>query len=141
MRAMILPLKVIHPTGEPKFRLKKSVIRALIANTYNGKIHIEWDPQAQVTTMEQLAFFIRYLKVGHRFMPWIEDRPSHYTSPKAPKNKCLGIFCAIHFGWLNCYAHITGIQGDCANTHLLGMAKVVGEDSARNAFGIHPTSV
>jgi hypothetical protein len=37
MRAMILPLKVIHPTGEPKFRLKKSVIRALIADTFNGK--------------------------------------------------------------------------------------------------------
>jgi hypothetical protein len=41
---MILPPKVIHPTGEPEFPLKKSVISALIADTFNGKIHIEWDP-------------------------------------------------------------------------------------------------
>ena len=48
---MILPPKVIHPTGEPEFTLKKSVISALIADTFNGKIHIEWDPQAPVTTI------------------------------------------------------------------------------------------
>ena len=38
---MILPPKVIHPTGEPEFTLKKSVISALIADTFNGKKHIE----------------------------------------------------------------------------------------------------
>jgi hypothetical protein len=38
---MILPPKVIHPTGEPEFLLKKSVISVLIADTFNGKIHIE----------------------------------------------------------------------------------------------------
>ena len=65
---MILPSKVIHPTGEPEFTPKKSEISALIADTFNGKIHIEWDPQAQVTTLGQLAFFIQYLKVGHRFI-------------------------------------------------------------------------
>jgi len=57
---------------------------ALIADTFNGKIHIEWDPQAQVTTLGQLAFFIHYLKMGHRFMPWVEECPLRYTSPKAP---------------------------------------------------------
>jgi hypothetical protein len=79
---MILPPKVIHPTGEPEFTLKKSVISALIAETFNGKIHIEWDPQAQVTTLGQLAFFIQYLKMGHRFMPWVEECPLRYISPK-----------------------------------------------------------
>ncbi len=38
---MILPPKVIHPTGEPEFTPKKSEISALIADTFNGKIHIE----------------------------------------------------------------------------------------------------
>jgi len=69
---MILPPEVIYPTGEPEFTRKKSDISALIADTFNGKIHIEWDPQAQVTTLGQLAFFIHYLKVGHRFMPYRE---------------------------------------------------------------------
>ncbi len=48
---MILPPKVIHPTGEPEFTPKKTEISALIADTFNGKIHIEWDPQAPVTTL------------------------------------------------------------------------------------------
>jgi hypothetical protein len=82
---MILPPKVIHPTGEPEFTPKKTEISALIADTFNGKIHIEWDPQAPVTTLGQLAFFVQFLKTGHRFMPWVEDCPLHYTSPNAPK--------------------------------------------------------
>ena len=96
---MILPPKVIHPTGEPEFTLKKSVISALIADTFNGKIHIEWDPQAQVTTLGQLAFFIQYLKMGHRFMPWVDDCPLRYTSPNAPKKiNVLGLLCCLF--WL-----------------------------------------
>ena len=132
---MILPPKVIHPTGEPEFTLKKSVISALIADTFNGKIHIEWDPQAQVTTMGQLAFFIQYLKMGHRFMPWVEECPLRYTSPNAPKKiNVLGSFVLSILAGYTRYAHITRIQGDCVNAPLLGMTKVVGEDSARNAL-------
>jgi hypothetical protein len=132
---MILPPKVIHPTGEPEFTLKKSVISALIADTFNGKIHIEWDPQAQVTTMGQLAFFIQYLKIGHRFMPWVEECPLRYTSPNAPKKiNVLGSFVLSILAGYTRYAHITRIQGDCVNAPLLGMTKVVGEDSARNAL-------
>ena len=49
--------------------------------------------QAQVTTMGQLAFFIQYLKMGHRFMPWVEECPLRYTSPNAPKKiNVLGSF-------------------------------------------------
>jgi hypothetical protein len=38
---MILPPKVIHPPGEPEFTPKKSETSALIADTFNGKIHIQ----------------------------------------------------------------------------------------------------
>ena len=132
---MILPPKVIHPTGEPEFTPKKSAISALIADTFNGKIHIEWDPQAQVTTLGQLAFFIQYLKTGHRFMPWVEECPLCYTSPNAPKKiNVLGSFVLSILAGYTRYAHITRIQGDSVNAPLLGMTKVVGEDSARNAL-------
>ena len=50
---MILPSKVIRPTGEPEFTLKKSVISALIADTFNGKIHIEWDRAPTRATYQQ----------------------------------------------------------------------------------------
>jgi hypothetical protein len=50
---MILPPKVIPPTGEPEFSLIKSVISALVADTFNGKIHIEWDRALTRATYQQ----------------------------------------------------------------------------------------
>jgi hypothetical protein len=32
------------------------------AETFAGRVHLEWEPAASVTTMGQLAFFIEYLK-------------------------------------------------------------------------------
>lgn len=48
---MILPPKTIHPKGETEISLKKREIASLVADTFDGKIHIEWDPQAQVTPL------------------------------------------------------------------------------------------
>ena len=42
---MVLPPKVIHPKGDSKLNLKKREISALVADTFDGKIHIEWDTQ------------------------------------------------------------------------------------------------
>ena len=53
---MELPPKVIHPKGDTELSLKKSEISALVADTFDGTIHIEWDPQAQVTPLGQLPF-------------------------------------------------------------------------------------
>ena len=43
------------------------------------------DPEAQVTPLGQLPFFIQYLKMGHLFQPWVDECPLHYTSNNAPK--------------------------------------------------------
>lgn len=64
--------KVIHPEGDKEIAPPKGEIRALAANTFDGKIHIEWDPQAQVTPLGQLSFFIQFLKMGHLFQPWVD---------------------------------------------------------------------
>jgi hypothetical protein len=37
---------------------------ALVADTFDDKIHIEWDPRVQVTPLSQMPLFIQYLKVG-----------------------------------------------------------------------------
>jgi len=66
---MVLPSKVIHPKGDTELNLKKREISALVADTFDGKIHIEWDPQAQVTPLGQLPFFIQFLKMGNLFKP------------------------------------------------------------------------
>lgn len=132
---MILPPKIIHPKGEAEFIPQKSEISALIADTFSGKIHIEWDPQSEVTPFGQLPFFTQYLKIGGLLMPWVDDCPLHYTSPNAPsKLNLLGSFLLSILAGHTRYAHITRIQGDNVNAGLLGMSKVVGEDSARRGL-------
>ena len=132
---MVLPPKVIHPTGDTELNLKKREISALVADTFDGKIHIEWDPQAQVTPLGQLPFFIQFLKMGHLFEPWVDECPLSYASNNAPKKvNVLGSFLLSILAGHNRYAHITSLMGDSVNSTLLGMTKVVSDDSARRAL-------
>ena len=82
---MVLPPKTSHPEGDKEIAFPKRKISALVADTFDGKIQIEWDPQAQVTPLGQLPFFIQFLKMGHLFQPWVDACPLHYTSNNAPK--------------------------------------------------------
>ncbi len=38
---MVLPPKVIHPEGDKEIEFTKRKISALVADTFDGKIHIE----------------------------------------------------------------------------------------------------
>jgi Transposase DDE domain group 1 len=132
---MILPEKSSHPKGETELSLKKREIASLVADTFDGKIHIEWDPQAQVTPLGQLPFFIQFLKVGHLFEPWVTDCPLTYESNNAPKKvNILGSLLLSILSGHTRYAHITSLMGDSVNAQLLGMSKVVSDDCARRAL-------
>jgi len=132
---MLLPSKVIHPEGDTKPSFKKREICALVADTFDGKIHIEWDPQAQVTPLGQLPFFIQFLKVGCLFEPWVDECPLNYASNNAPKKvNILGSFLLSILSGHTRYAHIASLMGDSVNAKLLGMTKVVSDDCARRAL-------
>ncbi|WP_347988633.1 transposase [Methylomonas sp. AM2-LC] len=132
---MVLPPKVVHPNGDQEVSLKKREIASLVADTFDGKIHIEWDPQAQVTPLGQLPFFIQYLKIGHLFEPWVDACPLTYKSNNAPqKVNVLGSFLLSILAGHTRYAHITSLMGDSVNAKLLGMSKVVSDDCARRAL-------
>lgn len=66
---MVLPPKPIHPTGElPEVLNKPNLLAAnvsLAVETFGGRVHVEWDPQAAVTPLGQLPFFIEFLKMGN----------------------------------------------------------------------------
>lgn len=133
---MVLPPKIVHPNGETESIPKKREISALIADTFDGKIHIEWDPQAQVIPLGQLPFFIQYLKMGHLFEPWVDECPLNYASNNTPKKvNVLGSFLLSILAGHTRYAHITSLMGDSVNSKLLGMTKVVSDDCARRALG------
>lgn len=70
---MLLPKKSTHPEDESTLPVKSSELERLEVDTFDDQLHIEWDPDASVTPIGQLPFFIHYLKLGHRFEPWVED--------------------------------------------------------------------
>jgi hypothetical protein len=97
---------------------------------------VEWNPQAAVTPLGQLPFFIEFLKTSELFAPWVRDCPLTYQSPNAPQTiDVLGtLFLSILSGHRR-YAHITTIRTDGVNPALLGMSKVCSEDAVRRALG------
>ena len=55
-----LPALPPHPTGEQPSVEEFSAT----AETFAGRVHVEWDPRGQVTPLGQLPFFIEYLEAG-----------------------------------------------------------------------------
>ncbi len=126
--------KAGHPKGGRLASKKSPVLASSIVDTYDGKIHIEWDPDAAVTPFGLLPLFIQFLKMGGRFDSWVNDCPLVFSSNNAPqKVDVLGsLFLSILSGHKR-YAHITTLMSDGINPALLGMNKIVSEDSARRA--------
>jgi hypothetical protein len=121
----------IHPMGEGE----TTGLEPLAVETFAGRVHVEWNPQAEVTPMGQLPFFIDFLKTAELFEPWVRDCPIHYTSPNAPsKGDILGTVLLSVLAGHKRYAHITTIRSDTVNPRLLGMKKAMSEDSVRRAF-------
>ena len=125
----------VHPKGEDGGSDLALVKRRSWVETYGGKVYVEWDPEAAVTPLGQLPFFIAFLKAGGLFDPWVEDCPLPYTSPNAPpKRDVLGTLLLSVLSGHRRYAHITGLRWDGVSPELLGMEKVRSEDSVRRSF-------
>ncbi len=112
----------------------------MAVDTPGGRVFVEWDAQAPLTPMGQLVFFTQFLKTADLFDPWVAGCPLRYTSPNAPKVRdVLGtLFLSILAGHQR-YAHVTALRHDTVNPPLLGMSKVVSEDSMRRAFEESPS--
>ena len=120
--------------GDNKLMVSSSSQRVGI-DTYAGKVHIEWDPQAAVTPLGQLPFFISFLKVSGLYDDFVATCPLSYTSPNGPsKNDVLGTLLMSILAGHHRYAHITCIRFDSVNPELLGMKKVISEDTTRRAL-------
>ncbi len=122
----------VHPAGE------QPVVEAwsATADTFAGRVHVEWDPTEPVTPFGQLPFFIDYLKQAGLFDAWVADCPLSLTSPNAPsKRDLLGTVLLSVLAGHRRYAHITALRCDPVNPQLLGMRKVVSEDSVRRGLG------
>ena len=122
---------VAHPLGEqPAVESGAATV-----DTFAGRIHVEWDSTAPVTPFGQLPFFIDYLKQAGLFNAWVADCPLSLTSPNAPKKRdLLGTVLLSVLAGHRRYAHITALRCDPVNPPLLGMHKVLSEDSVRRGL-------
>lgn len=120
---------MVHPVGEEQKPALVPVTEPVAVDTVGERIPVEWDPQAAVTPLGQLPFFIEFLKVGDRFAPWVEECSLHWSSPNAPqKRDVLGTVLSILTSHQR-YARITALRSDGINPALLGMGKVVREEA------------
>jgi hypothetical protein len=102
---------------------------------FGGKLDVSWNPESQVTQWGGLAYFVSYLKTSGLFDRRVEDAPFHYTSPNAPEVRdvvgtaILAIICGF-----TRYTHINRPRNDVVLPMLLGLRKIVSEDSVRRAL-------
>ena len=128
-----------HPEGEQQKGEIQPPEEALSLDTFAGKIQLRWAPDAGVSSLGQMPFFIEFLKTTGLFDDWVQDCPLQYTSPNAPqKRDVLGtIRLSVLAGHWR-YAHLSALRGDGVNPELLGMTKVASEDSVRRALSALP---
>src|SRR5712692_9328108 len=124
-----------HPEGEAVSGGERVPEHDGSVDTFAGKIQVKWVPEAAVSSLGQMPFFIEFLKSSGLFDKWVEECPLGYVSPNAPqKRDILGtILLSVLSGHWR-YAHISAIRSDGVNPDLLGMKKVASEDSVRRAL-------
>jgi len=122
---------VVHPAGEqPPVDMWSAT-----ADTFAGRVHVEWDATAPIRPFGQLPFFIDYLKQAGLFDAWVADCPLHLSSPNALSNRdVLGTLLLSVLADHRRYAHITSLRCDPVNPALLGMERVMSEDSVRRCL-------
>ena len=104
-------------------------------DTYGGRVYIDWDHDTAVTPLGQLSFFIEFLKRTELFDRWVETCPLKLSSPNAPELRdVLGTIVLSVLSGHTRYSHITTIRTDKVNAPLLGMNKIVSEDSVRRTL-------
>ena len=129
------PFLPTHPLGESAQSTKTPQSAHSVVTTYDGQVHINWDSEGHLTPMGQLPFFIEFLKTGGLFDKFVEDCPLSFSSNNAHgKRDILGTLVLSILSGHTRYAHITALRFERVNSKLLGMNKVVSEDSARLAF-------
>lgn len=132
---MKTPRKKTHPMGENKKHPIAQVINRIPVDTYDGRVYIEWSDESPVTPLGQLSFFIEFLKRTELFDHWVENCPLELSSPNAPAIRdILGTILLSVLSGHTRYSHITTVRTDKVNAPLLGMNKIVSEDSVRRAL-------
>lgn len=103
--------------------------------TPGGRFHVRWDEGGSATALGQLVFFAEFLDVSGLFARGVDGCPMAYTSPNAPAvGNVLGTWLLSILDGQRRSAHVTGLRGDTVAPQILGMDKIVSDESLRRAL-------
>jgi hypothetical protein len=118
-----------------KTALAQASQEAVAVQTMGGRMHVRWDPTAQVTPHGQIVYFAEFLATAGIFDDWLKACPLHYSSPNAsPVRDVLGTLLLGVLSGSRRYAHLAALRGDQVAAQALGLSKIVSEDSVRRAL-------
>ncbi|MDZ7924121.1 MAG: transposase [Marinagarivorans sp.] len=107
----------------------------LRVSTPGGRFQVRWDENGSASALGQLAFFGEFLDVSGLFERWAAGCPLSYTSNNAPEVRdVLGTWLLSILDGQRRYAHITGLRGDSVAPEILGMTRIISDESLRRAL-------
>jgi len=111
------------------------VAQEMRLTTPGGRYQVRWDDTGSATALGQLPFFAEFLDIAGLFERWVTSCPMAYSSPNAPATKdVLGTWLLSILDGQWRYAHITGLRGDSVAPGILGMNKIVSDESLRRGL-------
>jgi hypothetical protein len=138
----LAPVKAVAEACQEAIDTKvEPVQEAMRVNTPGGVFKVRWDQRGGATVLGQLTFFAEYLEATGLFERWLQSCPLSYTSPNAPELvDVLGTWMLSILDGHCRYAHVGALRGDGVAPSILGMNKIIGDDSLRRALSaIAPT--
>ena len=116
-------------------QVQEQVAEELRLVTPGGRFQVRWDENGSATALGQLTFFAEFLEVTGVFARWKEGCPMSYTSPNAPAVvDVLGTWLLSILDGQRRYAHVAGLRGDEVAPRILGMNKIVSDESLRRTL-------
>ena len=66
-----------HPEGEVEIAGNRPAESVTSLDTFAGKIFVKWAPEATVSSLGLMPYFIEFLKASGLFDKWVADCPLH----------------------------------------------------------------
>src|ERR1017187_5168716 len=77
----------VHPEGELKISGNQPPDWGASLDAFAGKVNVKLVPEAAVSWLGLIVFFIDFLKTSGLFDKFVEDCPLSYTSANAPEKR------------------------------------------------------
>lgn len=102
---------------------------------FGGPVWVRWDQDARVTHWGGMAYFATFLLESGLFERLVADAPFRYASNNAPSVRdVVGTMVLAILAGCKRYCHIDRLRNDTVCAELLGMTKVVLDESVRRAL-------